>query len=98
MKHLFTKKQKTKKPKPVAIENYKVSYLDKRSKRYHRIVMTAFSGLFGLVGMLYVFTSNAATGEVAPNNNNILAVVAIVLGGLFITGLMVYFYIRSKQK
>lgn len=56
------KNTKTKKPKKPAIENYKISYLDKRSKRYHSIVMTGFLIMFGLLGAVYLNNSRAATG------------------------------------
>lgn len=97
MRQYLKLKPRVKKPKPVAIESYKVSYLDKRSKSYHRIVMTAFAGLFGFVGVLYVFSSSAATGETSTNNNeSYLSYVLIALVVLFMVVLAAYFYSRRR--
>jgi hypothetical protein len=97
MKHLLKIKPRTKKPKPVAIHNYKASYLDKRSKTYHRIVMTAFSGLFGLAGLVYVFNTSAATDAsgVSTNSNDLITVL-VVLVAIFLIVTAVYFAFRKK--
>lgn len=58
----FTKSKPTpKKRKPSVLQDYKASYLDKRTKSYHHVIMTAFTAVFGLVGLTYVFGSKAAT-------------------------------------
>jgi hypothetical protein len=99
MRQYLKIKPRVKKPKPVAIESYKVSYLDKRSKSYHRIVMTSFAGLFGFVGVLYVFSSSASTDGSNGGNNpladNLPLVFAIVLA-VFLVVLIVFLYLRKK--
>jgi hypothetical protein len=57
--------KKPKAPKQSPINNYKVAYLDKSSKTYHRVYMSAFVGLFGFVGVLYIFGSKASAPEAA---------------------------------
>jgi hypothetical protein len=39
---------------------YTTSYIDKRSKTYHKITMTAFAGMFGLFGAAYLFGAQAS--------------------------------------
>jgi hypothetical protein len=97
MKQLLKIKPRTKKPKPSAIENYKVSYLDKRSKTYHRVVMTSFAGLFGLAGLVYVFGAGAATEDsTSVKNNDNLLFIFIALGLAFLLVMLIYFMIRKK--
>lgn len=99
MKTLLTKRVRHKKVKPVVIQNYRASYLDHRSKTFHRIVMTAFSGLFGLVGVLYVFTSRASTDgtTVTAEKGPPLSVLLLVLLLLLMISLVVYLYSRRNS-
>jgi hypothetical protein len=99
MRQYLKIKPRVKKPKPVAIESYKVSYLDKRSKTYHRIVMTAFTGLFGFVGVMYVFSSSASTDGSTSGANplaNNLPLVLAILAALFIVMVIIFMYLRKK--
>lgn len=96
MKPLFAKKPK--KQKPVVIENYRASYLDKRSKTYHRVVMTAFAGLFGFAGLVYVFSSSAATGESSGQQNTTTTVLVLAaLSVVFIALVAIYAVVRRKK-
>lgn len=97
MRQYLKLKPRVKKTKPVAIESYKVSYLDKRSKSYHRIVMTAFAGLFGFVGVMYVFSSSAATGESA-SNNNASYLPYVFIGLLLITSIIFIVYLLNRRR
>ncbi len=65
MKRLNLKNLKPPKEKKPAIENYVVSYIDKKSTRYHRVTMTAFTGLFGVIGVAFLLSSNAAVRKFA---------------------------------
>jgi hypothetical protein len=58
MKKFKVRKQKTS-TQPV-IDGFTVSYIDKKSVKYHRITMTAFAGLFGVVGALALLSSGAS--------------------------------------
>ena len=92
------KRSKIKQPKKPIIENYTASYLDKRSKGYHKIVMTSFIGMFGLMGAAYLFSSNAvspeSTADTATNSNFLLYVVvgvmaiAIAVAAIFVINAM----------
>lgn len=53
------------KEKQSVIQGYTVSYLDKKSTRYHRVTLTAFVGLFGLMGAVLLFSSGAAVRKFA---------------------------------
>lgn len=97
MKQLLKIKSRNKKPKPIAIHNYKVSYLDKRSKTYHKIVMTAFSGLFGLVGLVYVFGAGAASDSTTATNNDNLVNVFIVFVLILLVFIAVWMILGKKR-
>ena len=99
MKEILKLKPRPKKHKPTAISNYKVSYLDKRSKTYHRIVMTAFSGLFGLVGLVYVFGSSAASNQDAGiANSDSTLYVLVALASLFLLLLAAFIALGPRKK
>lgn len=90
---------KIKKPKKPAIENYKISYIDKRSKRYHSIVLTGFIIMFGFVGGAYLFRSGASsTDSVAGSNDK--PIIFILLGLIVLlvgfVGLILYVIKRKK--
>lgn len=74
------KRTKPRQPKKQAIETYTASFLDHRSKSYHKIIMTSFVGLFGVMGAVYLFSSNAASPDAATsnaaNNNSMIWVLA----------------------
>lgn len=94
------KRSKIKQPKKPIIENYTASYLDKRSKGYHKIVMTSFIGMFGLMGVAYIFSSNAASPESTAdttNNNNLLIYVVIGIVAIAIT-VAAIFIINALRK
>lgn len=94
-------KRKTKPPKPQAIASYKISYLDKRSKQYHKIVMTAFAGVFGLAGAAYLFSSKASgASDTGATNNNvsyILLAAALVLAASVML-FSLYLALRQERK
>lgn len=97
MNQLLKLKPRAKKAKPSAIQNYRVSYLDKKSKTYHRIVMTAFTGLFGLVGVVYVFSSSAASNNNSSQTNaSNLPLLMLGLAVLLGIVLIAYFLVRKK--
>jgi hypothetical protein len=102
MKVPIKKKQKAKTDKPSALGSYTASYLDKRSKSYHKIVMTAFVGLFGLVGSVYIFSSNAATesGETVKTNSNFLTensgYAFLLLVFLALISAVTYWFLKRK--
>jgi hypothetical protein len=56
----LTSRRAKKQPSKPVIDGYVVSYIDKKSTKYHRITMTAFTSLFGLVGATLLFSSSAA--------------------------------------
>lgn len=92
-------KKKPKQPKVSVIQNHPMSYLDKRSRSYHKIVMTAFTGVFGLAGMAYIFSSNAATpgtdGSKSSNTSLVLLAVGLALTA---TILIIALIILSRSK
>jgi hypothetical protein len=97
MKKILKFKPRPKKHKPTAISNYKASYLDKRSKTYHKIVMTGFSGLFGLVGLIYVFGASASTnGSNGIVNSNYLIYWLVAIALLFIAFFITWLILRNK--
>lgn len=96
---MFKRKPKT--PKPQAIQNYKVAYLDKRSRSYHKIVMTAFVSVFGLSGAAYLFSTNAASSD-TNNSTNTNTSLMLVAAGLVIAAAVLIFALfvvsRSHRK
>jgi hypothetical protein len=84
MKRPSLKSLKTPKEKKPAIDSYVISYLDKKSTRYHRITMTAFTGLFGMVGLALLLTSNAAVRKfvtVEPESSTRSGNTSVVIDG-----------------
>lgn len=98
MKKYIKFKSNLKKHKPSAINNYKIAYLDKKSKTYHRIIMTAYTALFGVSGLMLVFASNASseTNTETLNTPN-LPVIFVILWIVFISLLAILVVIK-KQK
>lgn len=61
----LARKKVTHKTHKSIIEGYAVSYIDTKSVKYHRITLTAFAGLFGVMGVLFLFSSGAAVRKFA---------------------------------
>ncbi|MFO0882018.1 MAG: hypothetical protein U0491_01030 [Candidatus Saccharimonadales bacterium] len=92
-------KKKPKQPKTSVIQNHPMSYLDKRSRSYHKIVMTAFTGVFGLAGMAYIFSSNAATPGTDGSKNSDTSLILLAVGlALTATVLIVALVLLSRRK
>lgn len=83
-------KRKPKSLKPQAIQNYKVAYLDKRSRSYHKIVMTAFVGVFGLSGAAYLFSTNAASSEANNSTSSNTSLVLIAVGLVIAAAVLIF--------
>lgn len=98
MKKYLKLKSNPKKHKPSAIINYKVSYLDKKSKTYHRIIMTAYAGLFGISGLMFVFASNASSEtNIDTTSSYNLQLVFVVLSLIFIALITVLIFIKNQK-
>jgi cell division protein FtsW (lipid II flippase) len=98
MKKYLKLKSSSKKHKPSAINNYKVAYLDKKSKTYHRIVMTAYTALFGVSGLMFVFASNASSEvNVDTTSTTNLQLVFVILSLIFIVLMSVLIFIKNQK-
>lgn len=89
------KRTRPKQPKKPAIENYTAAYLDKRSKGYHKIIMTGFAGMFGLMGVAYIFGSNAAGTEAtarAAKTNDLLLYIVIGIATVAIAVAIIFMF------
>ena len=93
-------KRKPKQPKPQVIQNYSMSYLDRRSRSYHKIVMTSFTGVFGLAGAAYLFSSNASSGQNESTSSNTSLI--LIVSGLALAAVVLVFALiaisRSHRK
>lgn len=75
------KRNRKKAQKQSVIQNYQMAYLDKRSRSYHKIIMTSFIGIFGLAGAAYIFSSGAAgpSQNITHNPDLSYALIAVAL-------------------